>query len=91
MFVYLHNIRQGMAKVKKKNLNFSFFRFKFAVVAVQNLILQVPLAQITWYHHISLIPKVKDILLEMGRGFAFVEPYINGKQYSTIIKRYIFQ
>jgi predicted nuclease of restriction endonuclease-like (RecB) superfamily len=23
--------------------------------------IQVPLAQITWYHHISLIPKVKDI------------------------------
>jgi hypothetical protein len=21
---------------------------------------QVPLAQITWYHHISMIPKVKD-------------------------------
>ena len=22
--------------------------------------MQVPLAQITWYHHISMLPKVKD-------------------------------
>ncbi len=27
----------------------------------QRTFVQVPLAQITWYHHISLIPKVKDV------------------------------
>ena len=34
---------------------------------------QVPLAQITWYHHISLL---SDFLLEMGQGFAYI-----GRQY----------
>lgn len=34
---------------------------------------QVPLAQITWYHHISLFT---DFLMEMGQGFAYI-----GRQY----------
>ena len=32
--------------------------------------MQVPLAQITWYHHISMIPKVKDVGL---RAFYITE------------------
>jgi hypothetical protein len=35
--------------------------------------LQVPLAQITWYHHISMIPKVKDTAL---RAFYMTEAAI---------------
>ena len=31
---------------------------------------QVPLAQITWYHHISMFPKVKDNIL---RAFYITE------------------
>lgn len=34
------------------------------------LYLQIPLSQITWYHHISLLPKVKDIAL---RAFYITE------------------
>ena len=36
---------------------------------------QVPLAQITWYHHISLNPKVKDVAL---RAFYMTESAIQG-------------
>ena len=43
---------------------------------------QVPLAQITWYHHISLL---SDFLLEMGQGFAYI-----GRQYH-MIRRNCFQ
>ncbi|MBR1546359.1 MAG: DUF1016 family protein [Prevotella sp.] len=35
----------------------------------------MPLAQITWYHHISLIPKVKDVAL---RAFYITETAIQG-------------
>lgn len=36
---------------------------------------QVPLAQVTWYHHISMIPKVKDMAL---RAFYMTEAAIQG-------------
>ena len=36
---------------------------------------QVPLAQITWYHHISMLPKVKDLTL---RAFYMTEAHIQG-------------
>ena len=41
----------------------------FTVSADGNFV-QVPLAQITWYHHISMIPKVKDYAL---RAFYMTE------------------
>ena len=42
---------------------------KFTVSADGEFV-QVPLSQITWYHHISLIPKVKDVAL---RAFYITE------------------
>src|SRR5690606_2208154 len=36
---------------------------------------QVPLARITWYHHISLLTKVKD---ELERAFYIIETAKNG-------------
>ena len=47
---------------------------KFSVSADGEFV-QVPLAQITWYHHISLIPKVKDVAL---RAFYITETAIQG-------------
>ena len=47
---------------------------KFTVSADGDF-LQVPLAQITWYHHISLISKVKDTAL---RAFYITEAAIQG-------------
>ena len=47
---------------------------KFTVSADGQFV-QVPLAQITWYHHISLIPKVKDVAL---RAFYITESAIQG-------------
>ena len=47
---------------------------KFTVSADGNFV-QVPLAQITWYHHISMIPKVKDLAL---RAFYMTETAIQG-------------
>lgn len=35
--------------------------------------LQVPLSQTTWYHHISMLPKVKDLAL---RAFYITEASI---------------
>ena len=46
----------------------------FTVSADGNFV-QVPLAQITWYHHISMIPKVKDNAL---RAFYMTEAAIQG-------------
>ena len=48
---------------------------KFTVSADGNFV-QVPLAQITWYHHISMIPKVKDVAL---RAFYMTEAAIQGR------------
>ena len=47
---------------------------KFTVSADGEFV-QVPLAQITWYHHISMIPKVKDTAL---RAFYITEAAIQG-------------
>jgi len=47
---------------------------KFTVSADGRFV-QVPLAQITWYHHISMLPKVKDIAL---RAFYMTEAAIEG-------------
>lgn len=41
----------------------------------ENGFVQVPLAQISWYHHISLIPKVKD---DAERAFYIMETAANG-------------
>jgi predicted nuclease of restriction endonuclease-like (RecB) superfamily len=38
-------------------------------------VVQVPLAQISWYHHISLLPKVKD---EAQRAYYIIETAQNG-------------
>jgi len=43
---------------------------------------QVPLAQITWYHHISMIPKVKDMAL---RAFYIIETAIQGWNHDTMM------
>lgn len=47
---------------------------KFTVSA-DGLFVQVPLAQITWYHHISILPKVKDMAL---RAFYMTEAATQG-------------
>ena len=47
---------------------------KFTVSADGEFV-QVPLAQITWYHHISMLPKVKDLAL---RAFYMTETHIQG-------------
>lgn len=47
---------------------------KFTVSADGEFV-QVPLAQITWYHHISMLPKVKDQAL---RAFYMTEAAIQG-------------
>jgi len=47
---------------------------KFTVSADGEFV-QVPLAQITWYHHISMLPKVKDQAL---RAFYMTEAGIQG-------------
>ena len=47
---------------------------KFTVTA-DGAFVQVPLAQITWYHHISMLPKVKDMAL---RAFYMTEAAIQG-------------
>lgn len=47
---------------------------KFTVSADGEFV-QVPLAQITWYHHISMFPKVKDNVL---RAFHITESALQG-------------
>ena len=47
---------------------------KFTVSADGEFV-QVPLVQITWYHHISMLPKVKDLAL---RAFYMTEAGIQG-------------
>ena len=53
------------------------FQVRFAkfTVSANGEFVQVPLAQITWYHHISMIPKVKTPLL---RAFYITETAIQG-------------
>ncbi len=43
---------------------------------------KVPLAQITWYHHISLIPKVED---KVQRAFYILETASNGWSRDTML------
>ena len=47
---------------------------KFTISADGEFV-QVPLAQITWYHHISMLSKVKDMAL---RAFYMTETHIQG-------------
>ena len=49
--------------------NLKYMR-QFAVEYPDFPFVQVPLAQITWYHHISMFPKVKDNIL---RAFYITE------------------
>ena len=44
-------------------------------VSADGEFVQVPLAQITWYHHISMLPKIKDLAL---RAFHMTEAHIQG-------------
>lgn len=57
--------------------DFPFLQARLAkfTVSADGEFVQVPLAQITWYHHISMIPKVKDIAL---RAFYMTEAAIQG-------------
>jgi len=43
--------------------DFSFLQVPLAkiMVSVDGEFVQVQLAQITWYHHISMLPKVQDL------------------------------
>ena len=54
--------------------NLKYMR-QFAVAYPDFPFVQVPLAQITWYHHISMIPKVKDNIL---RAFYITESALQG-------------
>ena len=62
-----------------KNFASEYPDFPFLQVPLAKLqempILQARLAQITWYHHISMIPKVKDRVL---RAFYITEAAIQG-------------
>ena len=54
--------------------NLKYMR-QFAVEYPDFPFVQVPLAQITWYHHISMFPKVKDNIL---RAFYITESAVQG-------------
>ena len=54
--------------------NLKYMR-QFAVEYPDFPFVQVPLAQITWYHHISMFPKVKDNIL---RAFYITESALQG-------------
>ena len=54
--------------------NLKYMR-QFAVEYPDFPFVQVPLAQITWYHHISMFPKVKDNIL---RAFNITESALQG-------------
>ena len=45
------------------------------MVLADSEFVQAPLAQITWYHHISMLPKIKDLTL---RAFYMTEASIQG-------------
>ena len=57
--------------------NFSFLQARLAkfVVSTDSEFVQAPLAQITWYRHISMLPKIKDLTL---RAFYMTEASIQG-------------
>ncbi len=54
--------------------NLKYMR-QFAVEYPDFPFVQVPLAQITWYHHISMFPKIKDNIL---RAFYITESALQG-------------
>lgn len=60
---------------KLQEMPFLQARLANFTVTTDGEFVQVPLAQITWYHHISLLPKVKDPAL---RAFYMTEARIHG-------------
>jgi len=54
-----------MKNFSKEYPDFPFLQARLAkfTVSTDGEFVQVPLAQITWYHHISMLPKVKDLTL----------------------------
>lgn len=60
---------------KLKELPILQARLANFTVTADGEFVQVPLAQITWYHHISMIPKVKDMTM---RAFYMTEAGIQG-------------
>lgn len=60
-----------LAKLDKSDI----WQVPLAKLADDNGFVQVPLAQITWYHHITLLTKVKDIV---QRAFYILETARNG-------------
>ena len=62
-----------LAKLQEK----PFLQARLAnfTVSADGEFVQVPLAQITWYHHISMLPKIKDLAL---RAFYMTEAHIQG-------------
>ncbi len=57
-----------------------FEKFKISIGGIE--FLQVPLAQISWYHHISLLSKVKDVA---ERLFYIIETARNGWSRDTML------
>lgn len=64
-----------MRQFAKEYPDFPFVQVSLAQLNGEMEFVQVPLAQITWYHHISLISKVKDI---SERAFYIVKTAENG-------------
>lgn len=60
---------------KLQEMPFLQARLANFTVSADGEFVQVPLAQITWYHHISMLPKVKDMAL---RAFYMTETHIQG-------------
>ena len=60
---------------KLQDMPFLQARLAKFMVSADGQFVQVPLAQITWYHHISMLTKVKDIPL---RAFYMTETAIQG-------------
>jgi len=60
---------------KLREMPFLQARLANFTVSSDGEFVQVPLAQITWYHHISMLPKVKDMAL---RAFYMTETHIQG-------------
>ena len=66
--------RKHKAKNRASIRNLKYMR-QFAVEYPDSPFVQVPLAQITWYHHISMFPKVKNNIL---RAFYITESALQG-------------
>lgn len=71
----IRNLRY-MKRFSQEYPNFPILQVPLAELEnAENEIVQVSLAQITWYHHISLISKIKDL---SGRAFYITETAKNG-------------